>query len=44
MRLPSEAGPLHDPGFRVDEGLGLQVRSIAELDIVCERTHEVEHA
>jgi hypothetical protein len=35
--------PWHEWTFRLDLVLCLETRSIAELDILCERAHEVEH-
>ncbi len=36
--------PWHDTTFRLDLVRCLEMWSIAELDIVFERTHEAEHA
>jgi hypothetical protein len=43
QRHVSHQKPLHDPTFRMDLVLCLETRSIAELDIVYERAHDVEH-
>jgi hypothetical protein len=40
QKYASRQQPLHEQTFRLDLVLYLETRSIAELDIVCERAHE----
>jgi hypothetical protein len=44
QRYVSHHKPWHDGTFLLDLVLCLEMQSIAELDIVCERAHEIEHA